>query len=133
MKRVFSRTVLGLSGLVLFAIAGLVIFDPVSFFDSNDISLAPSPSLMSELKAPAGLLLVSGVIVMSGVIVKRMIQTALALNALVFGAYALGRLVSFLMDGQPSDPLIHATAIELVIAVISLLLLIANRDQPLTI
>lgn len=131
MTQLISRAVLGLSALIAFAIASLILLDPTSFYASNGVTLPPSTSLMSELKAPASLLFCSALLLTAGAIFRKHTCTALWLNVLVFGSYALGRLASIAMDGVPSDTLVQASAIEALIAVISLALIIAGRDQPI--
>ncbi|WP_022694070.1 DUF4345 domain-containing protein [Ponticaulis koreensis] len=130
MKRPFSRATLGLSALILLVISAMILFAPAQFYASSSIELSAGTNLMSELKAAAGLLFVSALCLIAGAIFLRYTRTALRLNALIFGAYALGRLVSMAIDGIPSDALVHATGIEVVVALTSVALLFAARNQP---
>ena len=119
MKRPLTRTLLGLSGVILFGLAVAILFNPVDFFASSEIELSQSASLMSEIKAPAGLLLVSALILFAGAINTQLMPVALWLNILVYGSYAVGRLISITLGGLPDQSLLIATAIELAIALLS--------------
>ena len=74
-------------------------------------------SLLSELKAPAGLLVITGSLMIVGSARSRLAKAALTLGGLVYGSYGLSRIFSLILDGWPSQALIIATAIELVLAV----------------
>ena len=115
MNIVLPRVLLGLSGLLLFVIGASVLFDPVGFAAANSIRLPVAPSVLSEARAPGGLLLVSAVVMLLGAVRADLTAAGLALAALVYCSYGAARLVGVALDGMPSAPLTQALFVELAI------------------
>lgn len=116
--RVIARTSLGLAGVVAGLIGASILVAPQAVFAGNGVVLSADPSLMSEVRAPGGLLLIAGVYLLHQAFLSRRLQLALVVGAAVFGAYGMSRLLSVALDGVPSTSLIAATAVELAIAII---------------
>ena len=115
------RFLLGLSGGLLIVIGGAILLSPEEMFAMNGITLQNNPSLLSEIRAPAGLLFASGSFVLISAFVRSWAQPALLLSSLVYSSYGLVRLLSMALDGPPSHSLVQATIIELVIGAACLL------------
>ena len=122
MRHRVTRTFLGLSGALAAAIGASVLFFPHSFFATNHILLGSDPNLLSEIRAPGGLLLAAGAIMIAGAMLKSLLRSALFAAAIVFSMYGVSRLVSIALDGVPSSSIIGALVIELVIGMIASLL-----------
>ncbi len=114
------RLILGMSGLTAFAIGLAITLDPQSFYANYGIVLSPQPNLMSELRAPAANLAVLGLIILCGAFYKKLVQASALLGATVFSAFAVGRTISFVLDGWPSENILAAFAIEVLLAVLCL-------------
>jgi hypothetical protein len=112
------RLVLGVSGLTAAAIGLAITLDPQAFYSSHGIQLTPQPSLMSELRAPGAGLSVLGLIILAGAFVQGMASRAASLGAAVFFAFAAGRLVSFALDGRPTDGILLALGLEFVLGLL---------------
>lgn len=112
--------ILGLSGFTAAAIGLAILLDPQAFYASYGVLLTPQPNLMSELRAPAANLAALGMIVLSGAVYQRMAQQAATLGATVFLAFAAGRLLSLILDGWPSESILVAFAIEIILGVLCL-------------
>ena len=102
------------SGLLLLVIGASITLTPDTFFAMNGIELHESISLKSELRAPAGFLLVTGVLLISALWSKSLRSTALLIASLVYLSYGAARLIGIAVDGIPAQGLIEATVIELV-------------------
>lgn len=113
-----------LSGLILLAIGGAILFVPHDFHASNDIVLGDDPSLLSEIRAPGGLLTASAILILIGVFRVSLRPLAMTLNVLAYGSFGLARLVGVALDGIPASGLVVAIAIELVVATIGLAILL---------
>jgi len=113
---------LSVSGLLLLAIGGTILLVPHAFYASDGIVLGNDPSLLSEIRAPGGLLAASGLFILTGVIRPTLRSLALVLTVLVYGSFGLSRLLSFSLDGMPSYSLAIATVVELVVAGIGLVM-----------
>ncbi|MEL7029423.1 MAG: DUF4345 domain-containing protein [Pseudomonadota bacterium] len=116
MRQPVTRTVIGLSGLMALAIGGSILFDPHTFFAHNGVALGDDPNLLSEIRAPGGVLIAAGLIMIAGAAVRALLRSALVTGAVVFGVYGVSRLVSLGIDGAPSSSLMTAMAIELLVA-----------------
>lgn len=127
MHRIVPRLVLGIAGLLLLAIGAAVTIDPVAFAAANGVSLPDVPSVLSEYRAPGGMLLASAVLILVSVVRTTMLRTGLALAALVYGSYGAARLVGIVTDGMPSAALAQATGIELLMGSLCLVMLFTTR------
>ena len=128
MKRLILSIFVAVAGGLLVLIGGSALFFPDAFFATNGIVLPNDPSLRSEIRAPAGLLLLSGVIVMVSAFQRRIALLGLGLTALVYETYAVSRLVSLALDGTPAEGLLQAMVIEFVVGTIALVALLRGRN-----
>ena len=128
MKRLMIPAFLAAAGVLLTLIGGAALFVPDAFFGSNGIVLSDDPSLRSEVRAPTGLLLLSGAIILASAFRRRIATLGLGLSALVYGTYGLSRLVSLALDGVPAEGLVSAMVIELVVGSIALVTLTRVRS-----
>jgi hypothetical protein len=118
MNQLGTRAALAGSGSVLTLIGAALLATPVPFLAMNGVNVEPDPSLMSELAAPGGVLLITGLFMVAGAAWRALFQLALGMGAVVYGAYGLGRLVAVALHGAPSQSLLTATAIELGVAIV---------------
>jgi len=116
MREAITRAVLAVSGVILGFVGGALMMVPRTFLGLSQVYIDPDPSLMSELAAPSGILLLTSGFMILGAVRLRFANPALLIGALVYGSYGFGRLVSMGLNGVPSESLIIATAIELGIA-----------------
>lgn len=124
------RTLLFLSGTLLIMIGTLIIFSPVDFYAANNIELGADVSLLNELKAPAGLLLVAGLFMIFAMVRGQQADMALGLASLIYLSYAVSRSLSMSFDGMPAAGLVQATALEGVLGLACLVILMLRRTQP---
>ena len=122
------RAVLGMSGLAASTIGLAIMLDPQSFYASYGIVFSPQPNLMSELRAPAANLAALGLIILSGAFFQKFLQASAWLGVTVFSAFAIGRTISFVLDGRPSDSILTAFAIEVFLALLCLWVALEKRS-----
>jgi hypothetical protein len=122
-----ARLVLAFSGLTAVAIAGAILMAPEMFYAGYGIDIAGKPTLVNELKAPAGMLLSAGVLMFAGVVRPRYAVISLATATAVYLSYGLSRVLSIAVDGLPHDGMVGAAGIEIVIGAICLLTLLHFR------
>ena len=127
MNHRFTLIFLFLSGLLLLAIGGAILLAPHAFHASNGIVLGNDASLLSEIRAPGGLLAASGIIILLGSLRRSLRSQATILTVLVYGSFGLARLLGLALDGLPSNGLVASTAIELVVAAVGILILSRSR------
>lgn len=119
-----NRILLGVSGVILLLVGAATLLQPHAFFATEGVMLGNDPGLLSEIRAPGGLLIGFAIAMLLGVFRQTITQTPLMLGAIVYGSFGLSRLLSMVLDGFPSSSLMGATAVELVIGglcVVSLL------------
>ena len=131
MNRPLTRILLLLAGLTLFVIGAALLLVPHAFFAQNGITLGEDPSLLSEIRAPGGLLVVCAVVILRGVFWRDMMRQALLLAVMVYGAFGVSRLLAIALDGMPSESLLWSAGIELVLAALCALAL--HRRQTSTV
>jgi hypothetical protein len=129
-KSKLGKIVLLIAGVIGMGIGGAQLFMPVAFEASAGISLGENISLLSEIRAAGGALLVAGIIMLSGVFNSRLSPISIMLSSLFYLTYGLSRMLSMMMDGIPSESLIIAAITEIVIGLMSTFVLLQLRKQP---
>ncbi len=117
----FQKIVLGLAGFTAFVIGAFIMLAPHAFYASYGIALDNDPNVLSELRGPGANLAALGVVVVLGVFMKWISKTSVVIASVVFVAFPLGRAISIAVDGMPSESILAALAIELVVGAILLL------------
>jgi uncharacterized protein YbjT (DUF2867 family) len=113
------RALLLAAGLVSAAIGATILIDPAAIHAGAGIELGHNPSLLSEIKAPGGLLVALGAFISAGAFWSRLSADAMKLSAALYLSYAASRLVSIASDGLPAPSLQLALAFELVLGLAS--------------
>ncbi|MEM7383983.1 MAG: DUF4345 domain-containing protein [Verrucomicrobiota bacterium] len=111
------------SGVILLGVGSAILLAPEAFHASNGIVLEKKASLMSEIRAPGGLLLASGLLILVASFRDRLRPQAVLLATLVYGTFGLSRMLSLLIDGMPSTGIVGAIVIELLVAAFGLVIL----------
>ncbi|MVO15072.1 DUF4345 domain-containing protein [Parasedimentitalea huanghaiensis] len=107
-----EKWVLAVAGGIALGIGLLVGFSPVAFYASSEIELGHSASLLSEIRAPAMVLIVFGLAMLAAVGVPKIRAAVLVAAAMLYLSYGIGRLISMAMDGMPHSNLLVAMALE---------------------
>lgn len=110
--------VLFISGLIAASIGGAILFNPAAFYATNGIELGGDVSLLNEIRASGGALLIAGMLITSGCFMQSLKFTAVVVSALLYLSYGLSRVLSFVVDGMPSDGLVQAAGLEIIIGVV---------------
>ena len=108
----FTRSVLGLSGLVGLAVGAGIFFAPVAFHATSGIDLGGDVNLTNEMRAAGGPVLAGSLFVLAGAIWRRFALSALALATALYLSYGTGRLFSMVVDGMPKRELVQVAALE---------------------
>ncbi len=129
MRRFLIPVLLTVSGALLIYIAIALLFLPAAFYESHGVTLSQDPGLMSEVRAPGGMLLIAGFIIGWGSFRHCMARLSRRISAIVYGGYGVSRLISLALDGAPSQALMTAMVIELVLAGLALMALRQPRSR----
>ena len=123
MRNAVTTTYLAIAGLLLLVIGGAILMAPHAFHGSNGIVLDNNPNMLSEIRAPGGLLASSGFLVLISVFRDSLREFTIQLTVLVYGSFGIARLVSMAQDGMPSSSIVGAMILELLIAAVGAALL----------
>lgn len=123
MKISLNVLFLSIAGLMLLTIGGSVLLTPQAFYANDGVLLGNDPSLLSEVRASGGMLTGGALLIFAGIVRPAVRSLSTTLSVLIYGSFGLSRLLSLTIDGMPSNNLLVATAIELTVAVIGLIIL----------
>ncbi len=122
MKHLGTRTALAVSGAILIGIGSWIMAAPTIFLATSEVIVEHDAGLMSEVTAPSGLLVITGVFMILSAIKAKLTSLGLVAGAVVYGSYGFSRLVSQYLHGTPSDQLVIVMWFELAVAVAMLAL-----------
>ena len=131
----FQTTVLSVAGFTALLIGVFIAFDPLAFYSSYGLVLEGNADMLSELRATGMNLGVLGGIMLAGVSRLSLRPLAISASLIVFGSFAAGRCLGILVDGLPSEKVIGALLIELVIGALCFAAFLGKRratsnEQP---
>lgn len=129
-RKFFSRVLLGVASWTSILIGAMLVFKPHAFFEMNEVALGTHPNMLSEVRAPGGLLILAGIVMAAGAAYRDRTRTGLVTAVLVYGGYGLARVFSVVMDGWPSQSLVIAMVVELVIGALASVALMRFRQRP---
>ncbi|MAM69566.1 MAG: hypothetical protein CMP91_00290 [Gammaproteobacteria bacterium] len=121
--KISSVILLQINGWTAVLIGSLILIDPVGMFSTYGLQSNLSSGLLSELRAPGGLLLACGIIIIRNTLREELYEFGLQLSIMVYGGYGFSRLLSFAFDGAPPIEIMFATVIELMLCLLSMLVL----------
>ncbi len=115
------KTILIVAGVVGIIVGGANLFVPVAFNASSGIDLGDNISLINEMRASGGGLLLSSVVILMGVFVSRLAFTSTLLATMLYLGYGFSRVLSMVVDGMPSDDLVSVAIFEIFVGLVALL------------
>jgi len=124
---IWVKLVLALSGVIGVGIGLSALFWPRAFYASSGTILGDDISLMSEIRAPAMVLVLFGLVMLAAVAIPKIREVALWAAALMYLSYGMGRVVSVALDGVPHVNILAALGLELVIGLLCIYVLRAQR------
>ena len=132
MKAIFIRLVLIASGAVAALIGAGIVFVPDVFYGSYQVLLPESASLRSELAGMGSFMLFGGGLMLAGAVKRSLESSALIVGVGFYGAFTLGRLLSFVVDGAPSSAILAAWTVEAGLLVLIVAAAVWARKHPNT-
>ena len=125
----FQKIILGFAGFIAFAIGSFITLAPVAFYAGYGITLDHDPNLLNELRGPGANLAALGAVVMAGLFIQSLTKTSIAIALVIFLAFPVGRVIGIMADGMPSESVLAALAIEIVVGAL-LLVAFGKRSNP---
>lgn len=122
------KIILIISGLVAAGVGAAILFIPMAFYAGSGINIGSDISLLNEIRAMGGGLLVVGILVMSGAFVAKLTFTATVISMLMYLSYGLSRIMSIAIDGLPVNALVQVTVLEIIIGLVAVFALIKYQE-----
>ena len=117
------KVTLMLSGLIGVYVGIEILFFPIAFYATSGIDVAGDVSLLNEVRASGGALLLSGIIIILGAFLPRLAFTSILISTVLYLSYGFSRVVSMVIDGRPADILVYVSALEIAIGLVCALML----------
>ena len=129
-----SKTTLAyliVSGLVATAVGSFGLLDPAGYQLSNGAELHGQIALLNDIRGAGGGLLAIGLFVIFGSFSGYARAATIVATTLCLG-YGSARSISLLVDGMPSESLMFALGLELLLGIAGLALLYRERVHSAT-
>lgn len=122
---IFNSVVLGLSGL-LFLMVGLTrLSNPIKNYEKNSgITLANDVNLLNEVRGVSAMMLLGAVLILLGIVIPKITLISTAIATLIFIGFAIGRIISMMVDGKPNKMLVQGLMFELVLGSLNVVCLV---------
>lgn len=92
------------------------ISNPVkTYLKNSGIKLENEVNTLSEARGMSAVMLIGGLIILLGTIMPELRLTSFVVAILIFGGYAIGRLLSVVVDGKPNKLIIQGLISEIVL------------------
>ncbi len=116
---------LALSGLLLSVVGASRLSNPINAYLKNSgITLAKEVDLLNEMRGVSGVMLVGGVLILLGILLPQLTFTSHMVGVLLFLGFALGRILSMRVDGQPNKQIVQGLIFELVFGALNVVCLV---------
>jgi hypothetical protein len=102
-------------------------FDPVAFHLFSGLTLPADTGLLSEARGAGAVVVGFGLVILAGAIVSRLREVSLLVAAVLFYAYAAGRLTGLALDGMPPGKVMQGLVSEIVMGTIAVVILVFVR------
>lgn len=127
---IVNVVVLSLSGLLLLYAGTMRLIKPLSslclkiYLDDPTIKLEGEIDLFNEMRGAGSSIAFGGVIILLGIIIPQLMQASFVVAIVIFIGHALGRLVSFRLDGKANQQLVQGLFSEIILGSASVFCLV---------
>ncbi len=122
---IFKIVTLSLSGLLLFFVGSMRLINPIkTYLKNSGIKLDKDVDLLNEMRGVSSVMLVGGLIILLGTLIPELTLTSHIVATLLFIGFAIGRILSFSLDGKPNKQIIQGLISELVLGTLNVVVLI---------
>ncbi len=112
---ILTIVTLALSGLLLSFVGVSRLSNPINAYLKNSgITLAKEVDLLNEMRGVSGVMLMGGILILLGILLPQLTFTSHVVGSLLFLGFAIGRILSMRVDGQPNKQIVQGLIFELV-------------------
>ena len=113
---IFKIVILSLSGLLLFFVGTMRLINPIkTYLKNSGIKLENDVNLLNEMRGVSSLMLLAGVIILLGTFIPELTLISHSFAILLFLGFAIGRILSFVLDGKPNKSIVQGLIFELIL------------------
>ncbi len=113
---IFKIVILSLSGLLLFFVGTMRLINPIkTYLKNSGVKLENDVNLLNEMRGVSSVMLLGGVIILLGTFIPELTLTSHSFAILLFLGFAMGRLLSFRLDGKPNKLIVQGLIFELIL------------------
>ncbi len=117
----YTTIVLGLSGILLTMVGLLRLTKPINTYSKNSgITLSNDVNLLNEIRGVSAVMLCSGVVIFFGAFLSQTRIYSIVVAIIIFIGFAVGRLISVIVDGKPNKQLMQGLIFELVFGMLNI-------------
>ena len=122
---IFKIVILSLSGLLLFFVGTMRLINPIkTYLKNSGIKLENDVNLLNEMRGVSSVMLFGGIIILLGTIIPKLTITSFVVATLILIGFAIGRLLSFGLDGKPNKLIVQGLISELVLGAANIFCLV---------
>ena len=122
---IFKIVTLSISGLLLLTVGTLRLINPIKNYSKNSgIKLENDVNLLNEMRGVSSVMLFGGIIILLGTIIPKLTITSFVVATLILIGFAIGRLLSFGLDGKPNKLIVQGLISELVLGAANIFCLV---------
>ena len=119
---IFKIVILALTGLFLLFVGAMRLSNPIkTYLKNSGIKLENDVNLLNEMRGVSAVMLLGGVIISLGTLIPQLTITSFIVAILIFIGFAIGRVLSMVLDGKPNKQLIQGIIFELVFGFLNVL------------
>ncbi len=113
---IFKIDILSLSGILLFFVGTMRLINPIlTYLKNSGIKLENDVNLLNEMRGVSSVMLLTGVIILLGTFIPELTFTSHSFAILLFLGFAIGRVLSFGLDGKPNKLIVQGLIFELIL------------------
>lgn len=122
---IFKIVSLSLSGLLLLFVGASRLSNPINAYLKNSgITLAKEVDLLNEMRGVSGVMLVGGILILLGILLPELTFSSHVVAGLLFLGFAIGRIISIRVDGQPNKQIVQGLLFEVVFGALNVICIV---------
>ena len=123
------KGILILLGLLLTVLGSWRLMDPIAFFENSGLILRNDVGLLNEARATGGVVVGFGLLILAGAFNQKLAYTSTIASVVVFLGFGTGRLIGFVLDGNPGEALAEGILFEFVLGLVAVFALWKYREK----
>lgn len=126
----FKIVVLCLSGLALFYASSMRLINPhkaiflQTYVENSQKTVESDTDLINEIRGVGAVMFLGGVIILLGTLIPDFRRSSFVVAVVIFAGVALGRFISFGLDGMPNTAVVRSAIVEIALSALNIFCLV---------